>query len=49
MFIRFALQRALKANEEGKPAVAEFIVDGWDFTPGFKRFYDRLGWQPRWF
>jgi len=38
-----ALQRALQANQEGKPAVLEFIVDGWDFPPGFKSFYERLG------
>ncbi len=38
-----ALDRALKANGDGKPAVIEFIVDGWDFAPGFKRFYERLG------
>jgi acetolactate synthase-1/2/3 large subunit len=41
--IRLALQRALRANQEGKPAVLEFIVDGWDFPPGFKSFYERLG------
>jgi len=41
--IKPALERALKANEEGKPAVVEFIVDGWDFAPGFRSFYRRLG------
>ena len=41
--IRPALKRALKANREGKPAVVDFIVDGWDFAPGFKNFYNRLG------
>lgn len=41
--IRPAIERALKANREGKPAVVEFIVDGWDFAPGFKNFYKRLG------
>ncbi len=41
--IRPALERALKANREGIPAVLDFIVDGWDFAPGFKRFYERLG------
>jgi acetolactate synthase-1/2/3 large subunit len=40
--IRPALERALKANLKGTPAVVEFIVDGWDFAPGFKRFYERL-------
>jgi len=41
--IRPALERARRANEEGKTAVLEFIVDGWDFAPGFHRFYERLG------
>ncbi|MGD9290079.1 MAG: thiamine pyrophosphate-binding protein [Desulfobacterales bacterium] len=41
--IRSALERALGANLKGTPAVVEFIVDGWDFAPGFKRFYERLG------
>jgi len=39
--IRPALERALKANEEGRSAVLDFIVDGWDFAPGFKSFYAR--------
>ena len=40
--IRDALGRALKATRKGVPAVLDFIVDGWDFAPGFKRFYERL-------
>jgi acetolactate synthase-1/2/3 large subunit len=40
--IRPALQRALKATRAGVPAVLDFTVDGWDFAPGFKRFYERL-------
>jgi acetolactate synthase-1/2/3 large subunit len=40
--IRPALQRALKATRGGVPAVLEFVVNGWDFAPGFKRFYRRL-------
>jgi acetolactate synthase-1/2/3 large subunit len=40
--IRPALERALKETRKGTPAVVEFIVDGWDFAPGFKRFYERL-------
>ena len=40
--IRPALQRALKATRGGVPAVLDFVVDGWDFAPGFKRFYQRL-------
>ena len=40
--IRPALKRALKATLSGLPAVLEFIVDGWEFAPGFKNFYKRL-------
>jgi len=36
------LKRALEATRKGVPAVLDFIVDGWDFAPGFKRFYERL-------
>jgi acetolactate synthase-1/2/3 large subunit len=41
--IRPAFKRGLKASREGVPVVLDFIVDGWDFAPGFKRFYQRLG------
>jgi acetolactate synthase-1/2/3 large subunit len=41
--IRPALEQALKATRQGIPAVLDFVVDGWDFAPGFKRFYERLG------
>lgn len=41
--IKPALERALKANGDGKTVVLEFIVDGWDFAPGFESFYRRLG------
>ncbi len=41
--IRPALQNALKVNDEGKPAVLDFIVDGWDFAPGFLSYYRKLG------
>jgi len=41
--IKPALERALKANDDGKIVVLEFIVDGWDFAPGFESFYRRLG------
>lgn len=37
-----ALQKALTATQKGIPAVLDFIVDGWDFAPGFLRFYQRL-------
>jgi acetolactate synthase I/II/III large subunit len=40
--IRPALQRALEATRAGIPAVLDFVVDGWDFAPGFERFYRRL-------
>lgn len=37
--IRPALERALKANDEGVPAVLDFAVDTWTFGPGFARFH----------
>ena len=40
--IRPALKRAREVTRKGVPAVLDFIVDGWDFAPGFKRFYQRL-------
>jgi len=40
--IKPALERALQATLDGTPAVVEFLVDGWDFAPGFKNFYKRL-------
>jgi acetolactate synthase I/II/III large subunit len=45
--IRPALQRALRAAQKGMPAVVEFRVDGWDFTPGFRNFYKRLSGKIR--
>lgn len=39
--IRGALERALKANEGGVPAVLDFEVEPWEFGPGFKRFTNR--------
>jgi acetolactate synthase-1/2/3 large subunit len=41
--IRPALERALRANEEGQAAVLDFVVDGWDFAPGFRHFHEKLG------
>jgi acetolactate synthase-1/2/3 large subunit len=38
--VRGALARALRANEEGVPAVVVFSVDGWDFSEGFHAYYD---------
>lgn len=38
--VRGALERALRANEEGQPAVVVFAVDGWDFSEGFHAYYD---------
>lgn len=35
-----ALARALRANEDGQPAVLSFAVDGWDFSEGFLAYYD---------
>ena len=34
-----ALERALQANEDGVPAVLDFVIDPWDFGPGFDRFH----------
>lgn len=36
-----ALERALQANEEGTPAVLDFVIDPWEFGPGFHRFHKR--------
>jgi acetolactate synthase-1/2/3 large subunit len=38
--VRSALERALRANADGKPAVLVFAVDGWDFSEGFHAYYD---------
>jgi acetolactate synthase-1/2/3 large subunit len=40
--IRPVLERALSVTQKGTPAVVEILVDGWDFTPGFRNFYKRL-------
>jgi acetolactate synthase-1/2/3 large subunit len=40
--IRPVLERALSVTQKGTPAVVEVLVDGWDFSPGFKNFYRRL-------
>jgi acetolactate synthase-1/2/3 large subunit len=37
--VKFALERALKANMEGVPAILDFIVDPEDCPKGFKEFY----------
>jgi len=37
--VRSALERALRANEEGTPAVLDFVIDPWEFGPGFERFH----------
>jgi len=39
--VRSALERALQANEDGIPAVLDFVIDPWDFGPGFDRFHQR--------
>lgn len=38
--VRGALERALRANQDGKPAVVAFSVDPWDFSEGFHAYYD---------
>jgi acetolactate synthase-1/2/3 large subunit len=40
--IKPALERALKRTRDGIPAVVHVTVDGWEFAPGFERFYARL-------
>ena len=37
--IRPALERGLKQNLSGVPAVLDFVVDPWDFPDGFKEFH----------
>jgi acetolactate synthase I/II/III large subunit len=41
--IRSALQRALKANQDGVPAIVEFVVGTFDFPEGFHEFH-RIAW-----
>jgi acetolactate synthase I/II/III large subunit len=41
--IREALQNALKANREGRPAIVEFTVGTYDFPEGFHDFH-RMAW-----
>jgi acetolactate synthase I/II/III large subunit len=44
--IRAVLERALSVTQKGTPAVVEFLVDGWEFSPGFENFYKRLSRRP---
>lgn len=44
--IRPVLERALSVTQKGTPAVVDILVDGWDFSPGFKNFYKRLSGKP---
>ncbi len=37
--VRGALERALRANDDGTPAVLAFDVDPWDFSEGFRAYY----------
>jgi acetolactate synthase-1/2/3 large subunit len=37
-----SLRRALKENENGRPAVLDFIVDPTDFSEGFKEFHPKI-------
>lgn len=34
-----ALNRALRSNREGVPAVVDFIIDGDRYPPGFSEYY----------
>jgi acetolactate synthase-1/2/3 large subunit len=38
--VRGALERALRANQDGKPAVLVFAVDPWDFSEGFHAYHN---------
>lgn len=38
--VKGALERALRANNEGTPAVLAFAVDPWDFSEGFHAYYE---------
>jgi thiamine pyrophosphate-dependent acetolactate synthase large subunit-like protein len=38
--VRPALERALRANEEGTSAVLAFGIDPWDFSEGFHAYYN---------
>ena len=40
--VKKALRRAKKENEQGVPAMVEFVVDSWDFPEGFKEFQPEL-------
>ncbi len=40
--IRTALEESLRQNEEGVPAVLDFVVDPWDFPDGFKEFHPEI-------
>ena len=41
--IRSALERALRANRDGVPAIVEFVVGTFDFPEGFHEFH-RIAW-----
>ena len=41
--VRGTLERALQANQAGKPAVVVFSVDPWDFSEGFHAYYNLDG------
>jgi acetolactate synthase-1/2/3 large subunit len=38
--VRGALERALRANQDGTPAVLDFVVDPWDEPEGFHLYHD---------
>jgi acetolactate synthase-1/2/3 large subunit len=40
--IRPALQAALKSNQDGVPAILDFIVDPWDYPKGFIEFHEKV-------
>jgi acetolactate synthase-1/2/3 large subunit len=38
--VRAALERAMRANLDGTPAIVDFVVDPWDLPEGFHRFHE---------
>jgi hypothetical protein len=36
---RVALERARQANQDGTPAVLDFVIDPWEFPEGFMRYH----------
>jgi acetolactate synthase-1/2/3 large subunit len=37
-----ALEAALKSNQEGIPAILDFVIDTWDYPEGFVKFHEKV-------